>query len=301
MSTEEIRPPGPIGFIGIGAMGRPMTNSLLGAGYEMVCYDPSGPALDQVVQDGAQRATSAAGVAQQARVVFTMLPTAADVRAALLGEDGAADGARDGAIFIDTSTIDPMTIRSAGEALADKGIMLLDGGVSGSPPMAWASTLTLMMGGDEKSFARCEHMLASLCANLIYTGELGSAKVVKLINNMVGAVTMASVAEGFQLGEKAGLDPSILFEAMMGSWGRCLNLELRPPVPGLVEGSPADSDFEADFSVDYMVKDLSCALATAEALGQSVPIAEAGLQLYAKSKSLGDGPKDISAVGRAIA
>jgi len=166
--------------------------------------------------------------------------------------------------------------------------------------MAAEAVVTLMVGGPRPAFERCQPVLSALCATLIYTGPLGSAKVVKLANNMVGAVAMATLAEAFDFGRRAGVEPAALYQAMMGSWGRCFQLEVRPPVPGLADGSPADDDYAPDFSVDYMVKDLRYFLRTAEAFRSPVGVAAAAQQLYVAASAAGDGAKDISAIGRAL-
>lgn len=289
-----------VGFIGLGAMGRPMANSLMAAGYQVLCHDLHQPAVDRLVADGAKAAGSAVALAVAAPVVFTMLPEARDVRQALLRPDGAVEGAGEGSIFVDASTIDPVSLREIGAELKTRGVTLLDAGVSGNPDMAWNATVTLMVGGPRPAFETCQPMLSALCSTLIHTGALGSAKVVKLANNMVGAVTMAAIAEAFHFARQAGVEPNVLYEAMMGSWGRCFQLEVRPPLPGLAEDSPADDGYAPDFSVDYMAKDLSYFLRTAEAFRSPTAVAAATQQLFIASSAAGDGAKDISIVGRAL-
>jgi 3-hydroxyisobutyrate dehydrogenase-like beta-hydroxyacid dehydrogenase len=289
-----------VGFIGLGAMGRPMANRLLGAGYQVVCHDLAPAAMERLVADGARPAGSAAAVAAGAPVVFTMLPEAADVRRALLGAGGAVEGAGEGSVFIDASTIDPMSVQAIGVELEAIGVTLLDAGVSGNPAMASEGTVTLTVGGPGPAVDKCRAALLVLCATLIHTGPLGSAKVVKLANNMVGAVTMAAIAEAFAFAGRAGVEPGVLYEAMMGSWGRCFQLEVRPPVPGLAEGSPADDEFAPDFSVDYMIKDLRYFLGAAETQRALVAIAAATHQLYVAASAAGDGGKDISVIGHAL-
>jgi 3-hydroxyisobutyrate dehydrogenase-like beta-hydroxyacid dehydrogenase len=291
-----------VGFIGLGAMGRPMANRLLSAGYTVLCHDLAPAAVERLVADGARAAGSAAALAAAAPVVFTMLPEAADVRQALLGLDGAVEGAGEGSVFVDASTIDPMSIQAIGAELDARGTgtTLLDAGVSGNPAMARDATVTLMVGGPQPVVDKCRALLSALCRTLVYTGPLGSAKTVKLANNMVGAATMAAIAEAFDFARRAGVEPAVLYQAMMGSWGRCFQLEVRPPAPGLAEGSPADDGFAPDFSVDYMVKDLRYFLRAAEAHRSPVGVAAATHQLFVASSAAGDGAKDISIVGRAL-
>ena len=287
-------------MIGLGAMGRPLASRLIDAGYAVHAYDVSGDAVERLVADGARAAGSAAAVAENAPFVLTVLPEAADVRRALLGASGAVEGAASGSIFFDASTIDPMSIQEIGGELGGTGITVLDGGVAGNPAMARDGIATLMVGGPQEAVEESRPILEALCGTLIYTGELGTAKTVKLVNNMVGAVSMAAVAEAFDLALKAGVEPEIIYDSMMGSWGRCFQLEIRPPMPGLAEGSPADDDYEPDFSVDYMIKDLSYALRTAEEQGSYIGLSALTRELYAASSARGEGSKDISVIGRAI-
>lgn len=289
-----------VGVIGLGAMGRRFARRLMGAGVEVVGFDLSADAMERLAEEGALVADSPAAVAAEASFVLTMLPEAEDVHRALVGAGGAVEGAREGSVFFDGSTIDPMSVRRIGTLAQEEGVILLDGGVSGSPPMAEEGRATLMVGGPRAAFEESSWVFDTLSDRVIYTGDLGSAKVVKLVNNMVGAVSMAAVAEAFVLADRAGVDLSVVHEAMMGSWGRCLNLEVRPPAPGIVAGSPADQGFAPDFSVDYMVKDLSYVLETARALGVFASLSATSQQLFVGASAVGEGSKDISIVVRAI-
>lgn len=292
-----------VGVIGLGAMGRPLAKQLIESGYDVYAYDISEDAVGKLAKDGAHPAASPAVVAEEASFVLTMLPHAEDIRQALLGSGGAAEKARAGSVFFDSSTVDPMTAREIGEELASKGIKFLDGGVSGNPEMVRNGTITLMVGGDRAAFDAYRTLFQALCNNgrLLYTGELGSAKLVKLACNMVAGVTMAAVAEAFALGLKGEVEPQVLYEGLMGSWARCFQLEARPPVAGLVANSPVNEDFAPDFSVDYIAKDLSYALRTAQRLGSFMGLGNLAHELYAGVSSQGDGRKDMSIIGRAVA
>ncbi|NLF64003.1 MAG: NAD(P)-dependent oxidoreductase [Chloroflexi bacterium] len=287
-----------VGVIGLGAMGRPLVNSLLEAGYSVHAYDISAAAIDAAVQQGATAAASPADLAAGVDLFLTVLPYGEDVEAALFAPGGAAEGARRGAIFVDASTIDPMTINRLAQPLQQKGIDVLDAGLAGSPKMARERRLTLLVGGDEAVFDRAAGVLRCLAdqGKLLYTGQLGSAKVVKLLNNMVGAVQMAAISEAFNLAVKAGVDPKVLYDGMSGSMGNCWALHVRPPYPGIKPGSPADLDFEPDFSVDYMIKDLSYALQTGRSLEAALLLAGQVHQLYLATSARGEGAKDFAAI-----
>ena len=228
-------------------MGRPLASRLIDAGYAVHVYDVSGDAVERLVADGARAAGSAAAVAENAPFVLTVLPEAADVRRALLGASGAVEGAASGSIFFDASTIDPMSIQEIGGELGGTGITVLDGGVAGNPAMARDGIATLMVGGPQEAVEESRPILEALCGTLIYTGELGTAKTVKLVNNMVGAVSMAAVAEAFDLALKAGVEPEIIYDSMMGSWGTMLPARDSPPYAGVGRGQPGRRRLRARF------------------------------------------------------
>ena len=252
----------PVGFVGVGTMGRALVNRLLAAGHQVICFDVSVAAMERCVADGAAATGSPSEVARAAGIIFSMLPASTHVADALTGPGGAIEGAGDGNVFVELSTIERSAIDHLAARLLPVGASLLDGGVSASPSVAWAGGATLLIGGPEETYARVEPVLASLGSRLIHTGPLGTAKVAKLVNNLVGAGSMALLAEAFVLGAQGGIDPETLHEAMMASWARCANLETMPPVASLRPARVDDERFP-DFSIDYMIKDLSCVLATA--------------------------------------
>ena len=141
-----------VGFIGLGIMGRPMSKNLLKAGHELVVFDFNKEAVADVVSCGAEAAESGKEVAEKCDVVITMVPNSPHVRAAVLGENGVADGAHPGTVVIDMSSIDPVESKKIGAELAEKGIDMLDAPVSGGEPKAIDGTLSVMVGGKKELF-----------------------------------------------------------------------------------------------------------------------------------------------------
>jgi len=139
-----------IGFIGVGTMGKPMALNILKAGYPLVVHDLNPKPVQELKEQGAATASSAKEVASQSDIVITMLPKSEHVQAAVLGKDGVIEGAKKGTLVIDMSTIDPSVSRKTAEALAAKGIDMLDGPVSGGETGARAGTLTIMVGGRKR-------------------------------------------------------------------------------------------------------------------------------------------------------
>jgi hypothetical protein len=164
-----------VGFIGLGAMGRPMVGALIEAGMAVVVHDLSADAVEDAAVAGARPAASAAEVAAGTDVVFTMLPYAEDVERAFLGPDGASEGGHPGSVFVDASTIDPMSLMAVAGSLAERGIDAMDAAVSGSPLMARERRATVLVGGGASLFARCRPVLEALGGTLIHTGALGTA------------------------------------------------------------------------------------------------------------------------------
>ncbi len=289
-----------VGFIGVGTMGRPMALNLLRAGHELTVYDVVPAAATALTEAGARAAGSPREAAAAAEVVISMLPASAHVVAAMFGADGAIEGLRPGVTLIDMSTIDPGTTKRVAEAVAAKGARMLDAPVSGSSTGAAAGTLTIMVGGDPETFAAQRDLLGAMGGNVIHCGPVGMGETVKLANNLIAAISMAAVAEGFALGVRAGADPRVLFDVISKSSGNCWTLQTRPPVPGLVEGSPADDDFAPGFMTDLMHKDLGLALAAGDEFKVPLALTALARQLYAMTSAQGYGRKDFSAIAKML-
>lgn len=148
-----------IGFIGLGIMGKPMSKNLMKAGYALIVLDRNTEAVEDVVDAGAERASSPKAVAEQCEVVITMLPNSPHVKEVVLGENGVIEGAKAGSVVIDMSSIAPLASREIAAALAEKHIQMLDAPVSGGEPKAIDGTLSVMVGGDKQTFERHAAML----------------------------------------------------------------------------------------------------------------------------------------------
>ncbi|OHE76638.1 MAG: 2-hydroxy-3-oxopropionate reductase, partial [Treponema sp. RIFOXYC1_FULL_61_9] len=192
-----------IGFIGLGIMGRPMAKNLLKAGYSLTVYDKFAKA-DDLVALGAKLGVSNKDVASRSDVIITMLPNSPHVREAVLGKDGVLEGAREGAILVDMSSIAPGASQEICAAVKEKGIVMIDAPVSGGEPKAIDGTLAIMVGGDENAFRTVKPILDKLGASVIRTGGIGAGNVTKLANQIIVALNIAAVAEAFTLSTKAG-------------------------------------------------------------------------------------------------
>ncbi|MBP1765261.1 MAG: beta-hydroxyacid dehydrogenase, 3-hydroxyisobutyrate dehydrogenase [Firmicutes bacterium] len=279
-----------VGFIGLGAMGRPMAGNVLKAGFELTVFDVMKPAVEQMAEQGAKPAANPREVAQRCDVVLISLPNAKIVEAVLTGEDGLFAGARAGQIFIDLSSVTPEHTRRMAKLAEAKGVEYMDAPVSGGVAGAAAGTLTIMVGGSETGLAKCQDVLQVIGKKIYHAGSVGAGDAVKLVNNLLLGVNMVAVAEAMTLGVKAGLDPKVLLEIIGVSSGRSYALEAK--VPGFI----LKGNFEPGFAVDLQYKDLEMAVQTGKELGMPLLLTNVAQQVYETAKAKGLGRKDISSV-----
>ena len=280
-----------IGFIGLGVMGLPMSRNLLRAGYPLLVYDLVPAAVAAAVADGAVAAGSARAVAAGCGTIVTVLPNSPHVRAALLGPEGVAAGARPGALVIDMSSIDPTVSRELGTALADAGLRFLDAPVSGGEPKAIDGTLSIMVGGAAADVDEALPLLRHLGDSIAHCGAVGAGNVVKLANQIIVGLNLAAVAEALTLAAKAGVDPATVVRAIRGGAAGSAILEMKAPM--ILEG-----DTTPGFRVDLHRKDLANALAAGRALGAPLPLTAQVMELLEATRAAGLGDADHSAIVR---
>ena len=254
-----------VGFIGLGIMGRPMAKNLLKAGHELVVFDFNQEAVADLVSCGAASAGSGKDLASRCGVIITMVPNSPHVRAALLGEGGVAEGAKEGTVVIDMSSIDPTESKAIGGELAKKGIDLLDAPVSGGEPKAIDGTLSVMVGGKRELFDRYYDLLMVMAGSVVYVGELGSGNVAKLANQIVVAVNIAAVSEALTFAKKAGTDPELVYQAIRGGLAGSTVMDAKAPMM-------LSRNFNPGFRIELHIKDLNNALNAAHAISSPVPL-----------------------------
>ena len=291
-----------IGFIGLGNMGGPMAANLVKAGHTVTGYDLSPTAMMALTQAGGHVAASAADAVKGAEVVITMLPAGEHVRHVYLNQGGLIDVTKgQKPLLIDCSTIDVDSARTVEAEASKAGLAMLDAPVSGGTAGAQNGTLTFMVGGTDEAFARGKPILEAMGKNIFHAGAAGAGQAVKICNNMMLAVNMVGVAEGFILAEKLGLDwqklHAICSTATSNSWA----LANYCPAPGVVPTAPASKDYAPGFMAQLMVKDVKLSQAAAEATGSPTPLAAQALSFYQAVVDAGDGTKDFSAVFRWLA
>ncbi len=285
-----------IGFIGLGNMGMPMALNLLKAGHALKVFDLSGPAVQTLVDAGAQAAASPKAAASDAECVVTMLPAAAHVRSVLTAEDGVFAGLAPGVTIIDSSTIDPASVKAFAALAAERGNGFVDAPVSGGTGGAAAGTLTFMVGASAAQFEAVKPVLTGMGRNIVHCGEVSTGQVAKICNNLVLGVTMAGVAEAMALGEALGIDPKVLGGIMNTSTGRSWSSDTYNPFPGVIETAPASRGYTGGFGTDLMLKDLGLANDAARSVHQPAFMGALAQQLYQAMSARGDGKLDFSAV-----
>ncbi len=283
-----------VGFIGTGIMGAPMARNLLRAGFSVTVWNRTPAKAAPLAEDGATIATSPAAVAAASEVIFTCVSDSPDVEAVALGPGGIAEGAAAGSVYIDCSTISPGVARRVAMALAGRGVQMLDAPVSGGDVGARNGTLAVMVGGEPAVFERCRPVLNAIGGTIVHVGPNGAGQVVKLCNQVAGALNLLAMAEAITLSRRAGVDPAKMIEVVgagaAGSW-MLTNLG-----PRAVSG-----DFAPGFMVDLMQKDLRLVLETAAETATPLPGAALVNQVFRMLQADGRGADGTQAIVDALA
>ena len=278
-----------IGYIGLGIMGKSMARNIMKAGYPVVVHNRSRQSVKELVAEGAIEAHSPAEVAGQVDIVFTNLPDSPDVESVALGAGGIIEGAHDGLIYIDNSTIKPATARSVGGTLSEKGVVMLDAPVSGGDVGALNGTLTIMVGGPEEALQKALPVLEVLGKTITHVGALGDGQIAKAANQIMVAAQMVAMGELLILAQKAGADPEKVVEAIRGGAAGCWTLDNKPQ--RLFAGNR-----EPGFKAYMQAKDLGIVMDTAREYGIPLPSAAVHTQLFNAMLEMGMRDLDNSAV-----
>jgi 3-hydroxyisobutyrate dehydrogenase len=273
-----------------------MAINLARAGYTVTGFDLMPAALAQAQDNGVSAASSAAAAAKDADVIITMLPAGRHVLAAYEGETGLLAAARPNSLFIDCSTISVEDARKAHELITAAGHHGLDAPVSGGVVGAAAGTLTFMVGGNEEDFATAKPVLEAMGRRLVHCGTPGAGQAAKVCNNMILAVSMIAVCEGFVLGEQLGLSHQALFDVAANATGQCWALTTNCPVPGPVATSPANRGYQPGFATALMAKDLGLAAHALESTGVDARLGAMAEEIYRHFAEGEGAQQDFSAI-----
>ncbi|MCH8279849.1 MAG: 2-hydroxy-3-oxopropionate reductase [Chloroflexi bacterium] len=278
-----------IGFVGLGIMGKPMAKNLLKAGYSLTVYDIVGEPVEELVTDGAARASSNKEVAANSDKIFTMLPDSADSEIAILGPEGVLEGAASGSIIIDMSSIAPLVSKKIAAECAQKGVEMLDAPVSGGEPGAINAALAIMVGGKQEVFDGCFDLLKTMGSNVVLTGDIGAGGVTKLANQIIVAANIEALSEALVLAQKAGVDPEKVFNAIRGGLAGSAVMEAKGPMM-------LDRNFTAGFRIRLHQKDLRNVLQTGQELNVPLPVTALIQQMLGALINEGESEADHAAI-----
>jgi len=278
-----------IGFIGLGNMGAPMAANLAKAGHQVRGFDTAGVVVEGVTQ--AQTATEAVA---DTDAVITMLPNGAILRTVA---DQIIPRMKQGAVFIDCSTVDVDSARAVADQATSAGLLFVDAPVSGGIGGASAGTLTFMAGGSGEAFAKADPLFDIMGQKAVHCGEAGSGQAAKICNNMILGVTMIATCEAFALADKLGLDRQKMFDVVSTSSGYSWTMNAYCPAPGIGPNSPADNGYQPGFAAELMLKDLRLSQQAADSADADTPMGQAATALYEQFVENEDGNgQDFSAM-----
>lgn len=281
---------GRIGFLGLGTMGRPMALRLLNAGVELRVFDIAADAVNYFTAKGVISAATPRALGEWADILIFMVPHPDGLRDNLLGPQGAIHTLRAGSVVIDMSTNGPAVVKTCGEALAARGIEMMDAPVGKGPTAAAKGDLTILMGGKREVCAAAEPILRHFGTELHYCGPLGSGQVVKLVNNMVSCANAAVLAEACGLAHNAGVDLGVLTGIMAGTAADSHQLR------HTLMGKALKSDFEPAFKLKLAYKDMRFALQMARELNATSACTGAAVEWYERAAAAGYGELDRAAL-----
>jgi 2-hydroxy-3-oxopropionate reductase len=283
-----------IGFIGLGIMGQGMAANILKAGFPLTVWNRTASRAESLVAAGAQLAATPRELAAQSDIIISCVSDTPDVQAVLLGEEGALAGAASGALCIDMSTISPMVTREIAAALAERGVQMLDGPVSGGSEGAAKGTLSIMVGGPREQFERALPVLQAMGKTITHVGEgHGDGQTVKLVNQILVVGNALAMSEALLFAQASGVDLHKALAAVSQGAGGSWMLSNRGP-------QILNRDWRPGFMIDLQQKDLRLVLDAADQVG--VPMVGTGMifQLYRTLQQAGLGQEGNHALIKAV-
>ncbi|MDM5336451.1 2-hydroxy-3-oxopropionate reductase [Fictibacillus enclensis] len=262
-----------VGFIGLGIMGKPMSLNLMKAGYSLTVFDLNQESVNAVVNKGAIAASSPKEVAERSDVIITMLPASKHVEQVVLAENGILEGAKEGSVIIDMSSITPDVSRALADQTAKQGVEMLDAPVSGGEPKAIDGTLAIMVGGKEEVFERVLSVLYGMGKDVTLVGQNGCGVTAKLANQIIVNLNIAAMSEALVLAAKAGIDVEKMYKAIRGGLAGSAVLDAKVPMI-------LDRNFVAGGSIAINMKDIGNVMDTAHDIGVPLPLSSQLLEIF---------------------
>lgn len=277
-----------IGFLGLGKMGVGMAERLISGGHELTVWNRSEGRAQALVDLGAQVARTPAEAANKADAVFSMVADDEASTRCWLADDGALTTMTDGALIIECSTISHEHTKKLTSAAAEHGLYYIDCPVNGGPPAAKSGELILLVGAEKSNFERARPLLDLISSSILHFGDVGTGTAFKLINNLLGAVHIASIAEAVLLANKIGLDIDTVVAAVES--GPCGSPHVKRMIRPMLENRPSDI---FGLAIGLREKDSRYCLAMAKAMGSGMAVCEQAYAWYEKS-AVTDGAEDDS-------
>jgi len=278
-----------VAILGLGTMGGGMAANLLKAGFALTVYNRTSAKADALVKEGAQLASTPAEAAKGASIVISMLADDGASREVWVGEQGALKGVKAGAILIDSSTVSPAWIAELAQLTSEHGAELLDAPVTGSRMQAAAGQLTFLVGGSDRALEAATPVLKAMSKEIVHLGPVGSGAKMKLINNFLCGVQVASLAEGLTWIERSGLDRdkalSILKTGAPGS-----------PLLEAIADRMVTRNYAVNFLLSLMTKDMAYAESEAAGCGVQLNTSQAARGHFEAAIAKGFGESDIASV-----
>jgi 2-hydroxy-3-oxopropionate reductase len=278
-----------VGFIGTGIMGKPMAANLISSGFRLNIFARHPEKVKDLEEKGARFFDTIKEMSQESRVIITMLPDSPDSREVIIGGAGIIDGAGEGTLVIDMSSIDPIASIEIGKKLAEKKISFIDAPVSGGEEGAVKGELAIMAGGSKADFKRAEPLFRAMGRSYILTGNTGAGNFTKLANQIMVAANIAAMGEAFVLAGKAGLSLETVYDAVKG--GLAGSNVLDSKAPRVFAG-----DYKPGFTINLHHKDIRNALHAADSMGVPLPITAFMSEVLKSLKACGYSNLDHGAI-----
>lgn len=278
-----------ITFIGLGIMGSRMATNLQKAGYKLTIYNRSKEKASDLIEKGANWANSPIEAVKDCDIIITMLANPKAVKENALGEHGFLKNLNKNSIWIDSSTVDPGFSKEMANIASRHGVLFLDAPVAGTKQPAESGELVFLVGGDHKIFKKCSPLLDVMGKKTIHLGENGNGSAMKLLINQLLAQSMVAFSEAMVLGEAMGLSQETLFNVL-------LNVPVTPPYLAAIRPKFENGDYDTNFPLKWMQKDLHLATTTAYENNVTMPSLNAVKEVFAMAKQKGYADLDFSSV-----
>ncbi len=278
-----------IGFIGLGIMGSRMAANLQKHGHDLVVFNRTRAKAQPLLDNGATFAESPASLAEQVDVLFTMLAHPDAVELTALGADGFLEPLRSNALWVDCSSVNPSFSKKMAAAAAAHWIRFVDAPVTGSAPVAADANLVFWVGADAADLETIRPLLLCMGSKIVHTGGHGMGTAMKMVINLLLGTNMAAFAEAMALGEGLGLSQEMLFDSLLG-------MPAVAPFLASKRGKIESGDYEAEFPLRWMQKDMHLASVSAYEAGVAMPLTNVAKEIYRLAMRGGHETEDFSAI-----